>query len=131
DVAHARRFRRGEFQAVALVVVPAAQISGVAVLAGDRHAHHVDEEAEALVELWGHHFEVAEMRDVVDWLRLQGRARDWGRFAIAIKARAPFLSKAGSHAATRGIRPVIRRLFERFAAPSLRCFGPPAGLDWW
>jgi len=46
------------------VVVPAAQIDGVAAAAALGHAHHVDEEVQALVRLGCEQFEVGEVSEI-------------------------------------------------------------------
>ena len=50
-MAHARDVRRRELERVVLVVVPAAEIDGVALAAALGEAHDVDEEVEALFRL--------------------------------------------------------------------------------
>ena len=63
---------RGQFERIALVVVPAAQINGIPGLAADRHAQNVAKEREAFVGFRRHELEMAEMRDVHDGLFLHG-----------------------------------------------------------
>ena len=82
-VAEAGGLGRGELERIALVVVPAAQIDAVALLAALRHAHHVDEEAAALLEFGREHFDMAEMGDVVDRFALHGFATVWPGFNCA------------------------------------------------
>ena len=72
-VLHARRFRRRQLQRIALVIVPAAQIDRLALAAGHGHAHHVDEEFQALVGFWRQQLHVAEMGHVEDRLRRSSR----------------------------------------------------------
>src|SRR5918997_129767 len=61
-------FRSRELQAVALVIVPAAQVGGIALPAALGHAEHVDEKSVALVELRREQFDMAEMGDIGDGL---------------------------------------------------------------
>jgi hypothetical protein len=49
---------------VVLVVVPAAEIDGVALAAALRQAHDVDEEIEALLRLRSQQLDVREVREV-------------------------------------------------------------------
>ncbi len=65
-VAHAGGVRRGELEGVALVIVPAAEVDGVALAAALGHSHDIDEEAEQLLGLGCEQFEVAEMGHVHD-----------------------------------------------------------------
>src|SRR5882672_3411119 len=61
---HARGFRGRQLQRIALVVIPAAQVNRLALAAADRHAHHVDEEFQALIGFWSQQFHVAEMGEI-------------------------------------------------------------------
>ena len=63
-VAHAGLLRSRQLERVALVVVPAAQVDGIALAAALGHAHHVDEEAQALVRLGRQQLEMAQMGEV-------------------------------------------------------------------
>jgi hypothetical protein len=66
EVPHAGRFRRGQLERVVLVVVPAAQVDGLPATAALGHAHHVDEEVQALVRLRREQFEVRTYKRLLD-----------------------------------------------------------------
>ena len=77
-MADAGCLRCGELQAVALVIVPAAQIDRVALRAAYSHPEHVDEERAALLELGREQFHVPKVRDIEDGL--------WGHTSPAVSA---------------------------------------------
>ena len=64
EMAHARGLGRGELERVMLVVVPAAEVDGVAAAAALREAHDVDEEVEALLRFRRQQLDVRQVREV-------------------------------------------------------------------
>ena len=59
-------FEAVSLSAIALVIVPAAQIDAVALRAALRHAHDIDEEFAALLEFRRQQFEMREMGNIED-----------------------------------------------------------------
>ena len=72
DMAEARCVRARQLERVALVVVPGAQVDGVALPAALGHAEHVDEEAQAFFRLGGEQFQMAQMGHVHDRFIMHG-----------------------------------------------------------
>ncbi len=64
EMPHAGGLRGGQLERVVLVVVPPAQVDGVAAPATLGHAHDIDEETEALLGQWRQQLEVGEMGQV-------------------------------------------------------------------
>ena len=60
-------FDAGELERIALIVVPAAQVDGVALAAAFGHTHDVDEKTEALFRLGGEKFQMAQVGNIHDW----------------------------------------------------------------
>jgi hypothetical protein len=72
DMGHARRVGGGELERVELVVVPGAQVDGLALAAALGQAVDVDEEIEARLRLVGQQFQVAEVSHVEAGLMRHG-----------------------------------------------------------
>ncbi len=112
EMPHARLLRRRELQRVVQVIVVGAQINRVALARGLLHADHLDEEPQALVGLRRQHFDMRQMRDVVDrfalhvWLLgpLPGAKQDGGGGGIrtheSLAGSPVFKTGAFNHSAT-------------------------------
>src|SRR5262245_62269474 len=64
--------RAGEFQRVALVVIPGSEINGVALPAALGHAKHIDEEAQAFFGSRREHLKMSEMGHIHDRFIVHG-----------------------------------------------------------
>jgi hypothetical protein len=65
-LADARRRARRQFDGVVLVVIPGVQVGGIAVAGHFLHSEELSEEPQALLELGGQQFDVAQVRHVME-----------------------------------------------------------------
>jgi hypothetical protein len=79
-MAHAGRLSGGEFQRVALIIVPGAQVDRVAFSAAFGHSHDVGEEAQALLRLGRKHLQMAQVGDVSDGFVLHANLKLYRAF---------------------------------------------------